>query len=184
MGRVAGCPGFICVGTGLSDKDDTLMCFHSKCQPGAEYLLAIRREIKAGRLTFDQVKNVFPTSIKRYQDRCSGWKLATVESAIQDAEVVGVNFLVQPNTKRPHIYPCDHGSCDFEVYWKCVVISLVARGEINSGYLTTIYTIGWAKRIDEHVASGGNPDQFIEDCKEEPITEFLWHPTLARIIKR
>jgi hypothetical protein len=179
MGRVSGCPGFIVMGKGVSSQDGTLICYHFNCQPAAEYLYAIRHEIKHQRVTVEQVKAALPPSGQNLQSECVGWKLAApIENGII---IPGTN--VDNDTKRPIIVACDHRSCDLTVYWKYVAICLVARGQLDPAHFKTIHEYGWGKKMDQKVANADNIYRYLEDY-QEPVEPYLWHPTYARIIKR
>jgi hypothetical protein len=146
------------------------MCYHKNCQPEAEYLLAIRREIKAERLTIQQVFDVLPSIFTPEEDGCRGYKMVYIDDGPDYEEI----------NNRPRLVPCDHSPCDPTIYWKYVVLTL----GLDREYHNQIHDHGWGKILDRVVAEGGNCNAYIKNYPGNIDNPYLWHPSQATIYKR
>jgi hypothetical protein len=159
---------------------------------GAEYKLAIQKEISAGHINESHAESAqkhTPPHMKKQQwsgvfprTGCMGYKLREESLVPPDGSLVQRGIHVHPTTLFPYTISCDHNPCDLTAYWKFALTTLIAMDLVDEGVLQNIKDHSWANVLDEVEDNGQNSKELIANFKG-PVYEYLWTPHTARNLK-
>ena len=165
------CPGFTVHGNDAGGYPITKFCQHDPCEPGSEYLFAIRIALMKKQITPLMVENACYT-VPLGSSICPGWRLRTTDGPYVQA---GIHY--DPTSKRPYTTECKHrrNECQIGVYWKYALYHLIARNELKVMILHIILNDGWTTRVQQATGRGLNPNTLIASANR-PLNIFLWDP--------